>query len=260
MTPDTILHLEKLALAAWPAQETAHVHGWALRAAQGFTKRANSANALAPEGDFAALRAAAEAFYRARGLPPVFRLTPLAPPEADVALAAAGYQEADPSRVMTAAARADSPPEVHVDEAVADGWLDGFAAANGVAGALRPLHDGMVRRIEGHTGFATLRRDGRALGYGLAVCAEGWVGLFDLVIASEARGQGLGRRLVDGLTAWGAAHGEDRAYLQVRDGNMAARRLYVRCGFSDAYAYRYRMGPPRALSEKCDALFGLKSA
>ena len=73
MTPDTILHLEKLALAAWPAQETAHVHGWALRAAQGFTKRANSANALAPEGDFAALRAAAEAFYRARGLPPVFR-------------------------------------------------------------------------------------------------------------------------------------------------------------------------------------------
>ena len=187
-----ITHLEKLALAAWPAEETVWRDGWAMRATHGFTKRANSANAIAPESAFTLTHEAAQAFYSARSLPPIFRLTPLAPTEADAALAAAGYVKDDPSRVLTAALgdEARSMAELEVGAAATEDWLDGFAAANSVPYASRPLHDGIIRRITAQTGFARLTQEGRNAGYGLAVRDGAWLGLFDLVIAPDLRGRG----------------------------------------------------------------------
>src|SRR5256885_9226449 len=48
-----------------------------------------------------------EAFYERQGLPAIFRLSPLASPEADAQLAQAGYLLADPSLVMRAALRSE---------------------------------------------------------------------------------------------------------------------------------------------------------
>lgn len=238
-----ITHLEKLALAAWPAEETVWLGGWAMRATQGFTKRANSANAMVPQGAFVIAREAAEAFYDARGLPTIFRLTPLAPVDTDDALAMAGYMKDDPSRVMIAALGDVAGPtaELEIGDVATKDWLDGFAAANSVPAASRHLHDGIIKRIVAKTGFARLTQEGRFIGYGLAVRDDAWLGLFDLVIAPDFRGKGYGKRLLKGLMAWGFAQGARHAYLQVREVNSAARRLYAGCGFTDAYAYHYRI-------------------
>ncbi len=56
---DEVFALEQRALKAWPAFETMTVGGWLFRFAGGYTKRANSANALRPAGSFQDVKTAA---------------------------------------------------------------------------------------------------------------------------------------------------------------------------------------------------------
>jgi len=242
--------LEECAFNAWPAHQTVFCQGWVLRLAGGFTKRANSANPLAPEGDFDAVQAEARTLYARHGLPVVFRVTPLAPPGADAALQAAGYAHFDPSLVLQRAlaplaprAGYQPPADVALSASPPTAWLDGFAAANGVAPHHRALHHAMLESIAPRAAFATLRAQGQAVGFGLAVCERGWVGLFDIAVAPAHQGCGRGRTLVQALLDWGAAQGARGAYLQVRTQNTAALRLYEALGFAPAYAYHYRMPP-----------------
>ncbi len=45
------------------------------------------------------------------------------------------------------------------------------------------------------------------------------------------------------LAAEAAARGATGIYLQVEDGNVAARGLYRRAGFTDHHGYHYRIAP-----------------
>ncbi|MBU2410552.1 MAG: GNAT family N-acetyltransferase, partial [Gammaproteobacteria bacterium] len=144
----TVRALEERAFNAWPARETIACGGWIFRHSGGYTKRANSANAVEPGASFAGVREAAEAFYARHGLPAVFRLSPLAAPDADRELDAAGYQFFDPSFVARASLDEASPHlSVTIAEQASTSWLDGFATANGVAPALHEVHHSIVRSI-----------------------------------------------------------------------------------------------------------------
>jgi ribosomal protein S18 acetylase RimI-like enzyme len=213
----------------------------------GYTKRANSVNALRHHAPFEGVRAAAETFYARYNQPAVFRLTPLAGPEADAELEAQGYLHADPSRVMVSPLTPrDAPEELHVEAEPSAAWLDGFAQANAVDPGKRPAHDALIGSIRLPSGFATLHVDGVPSAFGLAVVEQATVGLFDLVVAPPMRRRGLGRTMVLGLMAWARSLGASRAYLQVRDVNVGALALYRSLGFTDAYPYHYRIAPARA--------------
>jgi ribosomal protein S18 acetylase RimI-like enzyme len=101
----------------------------------------------------------------------------------------------------------------------------------------------MLEAIVPPTAFASLRQDGRPLALGLAVAERGYVGLSSIVTAVDARNQGLGRRLVGHLLAWGQQHGAHTAHLAVMLDNAPALRLYARFGFREAYQYWYRARP-----------------
>jgi GNAT superfamily N-acetyltransferase len=120
-------------------------------------------------------------------------------------------------------------------------WCDGFAAANQVPGARRAIHDRMLQAIRFPAAFATIERDGAPLGLGLAVAERGMVGLFDIVTAPHARRQGVARRLVEALLAWGRTERATGAYLQVVATNLPAITLYRSMGFAEAYRYHYRI-------------------
>ena len=83
--------------------------------------------------------------------------------------------------------------------------------------------------------FATARRSDAAdvLGYVVAwfVADEGEIA--NLAVAPAGWGQGVGRGLLDAALAEGLAREARTMYLEVREGNERARRLYASAGFEE---------------------------
>jgi GNAT superfamily N-acetyltransferase len=232
--------LEGAAANALRAQETVLDDGWILRAdgVQGVVRRAN---AVLPRGagrdPLSAKLARAEAWYRARGRAPRFLVAPDAAPDGVVdALAAAGYRFEVPVLVL-----------VRALEPGAAWGLEGVARAAAPDAAWRAAYAATLPEREraerlrlavaapGPKVYAAVGTDG----CGLAVCSGDWVGLFDVATAPAARRRGIARRITAALLGWGQDAGARRAYLQVAEGNAAARALYATFGFRPAYRYVY---------------------
>jgi ribosomal protein S18 acetylase RimI-like enzyme len=241
---ETIRTLECRAFNAWPALQTVLDDGWVLRFAAGYTKRANSANALWPaRGPLDAQIAFVESQYRRRGLPPVFRLTPLAGPEIDAALAARGYVHLDDSLVMTAAlAGRPVPPDLRLDFDPCRGWIDAFIETAGADASAHAKLSALLAQLGPNAAFA--RRDlpdGTPAAFAMAVAERAHVGIFEVLCAPAARRQGHARAIVEGLMGWGRAQGAATAYLQVVAANAPAVALYRGLGFAPLYGYHYRI-------------------
>lgn len=239
----TIRMIEECGLRAWPAVESVPRLGWVLQASGGRSRRVNAVSPLEPAGAFDALRAEAERFYRQRDQPCLVRLTPLAAPEADAALEAAGYRHEGDSIVMVRdLMRPTTEPQAPVAIAgiASAAWLAGSAVASGLSPAEAAARDAVMDRIRPAAAFATVPSAGTPSAYGLAVAEQGWVGLFAIVTSPAARRGGIGRRLLRGLLAWGQSRGARQAYLQVDAGNAPALALYGTEHFTEAYRYHYR--------------------
>jgi len=244
MSPVEIRDLEQKAFRAWPALEARANSGWVQRFAGGHTKRANSINAIDAEAQFTpAVMAELERPYRERGQPPIWRLTPLAPAEADTVLAGRGYRRIDQSLVQRATLDARFSPDamVRIAPSPMPGWLAGFAGLSPVAPQHRETMAQMLRSIAAPVGFATVEEDGEPLAFALGVVDSDHVGLFDVLVAPAARRRGLARRLTQSIGAWGRNHGARFAYLQVVATNIAALPLYTDLGFATVYSYAYRV-------------------
>ncbi|MFT6583496.1 MAG: hypothetical protein ACJAU6_003950 [Alphaproteobacteria bacterium] len=196
---DRIGALEARAFNAWPAQDSVTCDGWVFRCADGYTKRANSANAVAPTGAFSDVHPAAAAFFEARRQPVIFRLTPLAQPDSDSVLEAAGYASLDRSIVLTlplakmnALDVRETLGDVDIEPTPSSAWRTGFSEAAGVVAERRPLHYQILVSVRPQAAFATCYLSGAPVGYGLAVTEKGATGLFDIVVTSAARGRGVG--------------------------------------------------------------------
>ncbi|HYF64787.1 MAG TPA: GNAT family N-acetyltransferase [Herpetosiphonaceae bacterium] len=246
--------LEEAALNAWPAERQQLFDGWLLRCSGGYTKRANSVTPLYQATlDPAAKIAACERFYADQGLPCIFRLPSFAEGGLDDVLARRGYRELDRTLVLArdlhpsaAPPTRGSPAAPAAAEAALDGWLDAYSALSESSPAQRAGHRAILGRIAARPAYLLLRAGDTPLACGLGVLEGEHFGLFDIVVAAERRGQGLGRQLIDSLLAWAIGRGARRAYLQVVAGNAPARRLYDRLGFSEQYQYWYRQAPPEA--------------
>lgn len=249
-----ILTIEHCGFAALPPEHTLEDGPWLLRMAGGLAKRANSANPRAPDAPLDAARLGRiEAFYRQAGFPPIVRITPLAAPDADALLEARGYRIADRSLVMTAQLAPAAPQELpdgitaHIDTTIPESWHDAFAQFDGLDAHGRATRRAMLAALDRPHATITLRgADGTTLGIGLAVADGAHVGLFDVRVASAARGRGLGRAVTDAMLGWARTHGSAStpitAYLQVNVDNLPALNLYRSLGFAEAYAYHYRIG------------------
>lgn len=74
-------------------------------------------------------------------------------------------------------------------------------------------------------------RGGELVGYALFQRVLGEAELLRIGVATSLRGGGLGARLLaEGLRLLAAA-GDSACHLEVREGNVPARRLYARAGF-----------------------------
>ena len=75
--------------------------------------------------------------------------------------------------------------------------------------------------------------EGAAFARWACVPAAGEAELLRIAVDPGRRGQGLGRRLLEGCMAALAAEGMVELHLEVRAGNAAARALYAACGWRE---------------------------
>lgn len=229
-----------------PPQQTIY-DGWLLRASPGRAKRARSVNAIAAGRlPLDAKLAHVAAYYERAGLPQAYRITPYTQPAAlDDALAAAGFVATDESRVMWLPL--DAPPASARNAALQALPAAAFAEA---VGALRRSPPAVVAAERERIAHCPLparflaRRDGADIvACGCVIVDDAHAGIYNMVTAEAQRGRGHAAGLLAALLADAHALGARTAYLQVDAGNSAARRLYARAGFTDRYAYWYRLRP-----------------
>jgi len=242
-----VRRLEELAFRGWPALETQDRAGWRLRFADGYTKRANSINALGQNAqiELSTLQSL-EAAYRARNQAPVWRLSPLAPPAMGDTLAARGYRTIERSLLQVCPLHAgfEAASEVRIHAEPTPAWIEAFCTHSPV----RPEHRNTMRRmlaaIAEPAGFAFVEAEGSPLAMAIGAVEGDHMGLFDVLVMPQARRRGLARKITESLYAWAWGHGARFAYLQVVATNEAAMPLYAAQGFRTAYAYEYRIPPP----------------
>jgi N-acetylglutamate synthase len=262
----SIRELEAVAAGGWRAPEQSALGDWLLRAADGFTGRANSALAVGDPGT--PLAAAIEQvgrWYAARGLPAMVSVPfPLRRPQAsavDRFLAARGWSvRAGSATVMTAdiravarqaaaaripaapgAAEVPQVPEIQVEIGAEpdDGWL----AAYHYRGQAPPPIARRLLTSAPWQAFGCVRAGGAAIAIGRVAVAAGWAGLTAIEVDPRHRRRGLARAVSAALAAAALDRGATGIYLQVEDGNAAARALYHRIGFADHHCYHYRVAP-----------------
>ena len=71
------------------------------------------------------------------------------------------------------------------------------------------------------------------VGYSVAMCGVDELHLLNITVAPDHQGQGLGSLLLDALAQQGRALGLATLWLEVRESNDSARRLYGRRGFAE---------------------------
>ena len=241
-----VRRLEELAFAGWPALESRDIAGWRLRFSGGYTKRANSINALGLDAqtDGKTLEAL-EAAYRERHQLPVWRLTPLAPPAIVDLLAGRGYRPIE--RSLLQVCRLDPAftpsPEVSIHPEPSAAWIEAFC----IYSPVRPEHRDTMRRmlasIAAPAGFAFVEEAGQPMAMAIGAVGGDHMGLFDVLVMPQARHRGLARKVTESLYAWAWSHGARFAYLQVVATNAAATPLYAAQGFRTVYGYEYFVPP-----------------
>lgn len=237
-----VRRLEELAFDGWPALESRNTAGWRLRFSGGYTKRANSINALGPDArtDIKTLDGL-EAAYRERRQLPAWRLTPLAPPGVGDLLAGRGYRPIE--RSLLQVCRLDPAitpsPEVSIQPEPSAAWIEAFCTYSPV----RPEHRDTMRRmlasIVAPVGFGFVEEADRPMAMAIGAVQGDHMGLFDVLVMPHARRRGLARKVTESLYAWAWRHGARFAYLQVVATNVAAMPLYAAQGFRTVYDYEY---------------------
>jgi N-acetylglutamate synthase len=236
--------LERAAALHWQAPETEPLGEWRLRAAAGFTGRANSALPVGDPGlPLAEAVTAVEEWYRRRTLPPMIVLPQGAAPDplADLLAERSWVPRPGPAFVMTAEV-ADIPASTIGARFAAepDAAFLGLYRYRGQD--LPPIARTLMMSAPWQA-FGTIGRDGRAVACGRVSVAGEWGALTAVEVDAACRRQGLGAAITSALAAAAAGHGARRILLQVETGNAPARALYARCGFRDSHRYHYMIAP-----------------
>jgi N-acetylglutamate synthase len=238
--------IEELLLnATQPAQQLQY-DGWLLRLAQNDVKRASSINPIYGSSLPVEEKIAhCERVYGEHGLPPLYRMTPMAKPASlDETLARHGYERFERSLCMSASLREPLPPardDLHFERPHLDRWLDLVAKMRGLTAERRQSE--RERLFESTLpGFAVAARlDEECVGCGLVMVEDDYGGIFDMTTVATRRGEGIGQATCSHLMQIARQHGAERAWLSVLADNAPAVHLYEKLGFAPIYDYWYRI-------------------
>lgn len=84
------------------------------------------------------------------------------------------------------------------------------------------------------TNFYFVAEEGqRICGFAGIMVSVDTADIMNIAVQKEDRGRGIGRQLLEQLTAQAIQCGCEQMFLEVRESNQTARRLYQTCGFAE---------------------------
>ncbi|MEV3854427.1 GNAT family N-acetyltransferase [Streptomyces sp. NPDC050095] len=245
----TYPELARASSRAWQPLESERLGDWQLRAADGFTRRANS---VLPVGDPGvpldeALRHVQD-WYAARDLPAY----------AQTATGAEGTQEllcaeleargwvrevSAELRIAALAPIGDAPDDARValGREPGEAWLARYQRKGASEVASKVLCAGPS------VWFATVPGEGDVpAAIGRCVVDGRWAGFAAVEVDPAFRRQGLATTVMTALARRALDEGASAAWLQVEADNDGARALYDRMGFATHHAYHHYRAPERS--------------
>jgi ribosomal protein S18 acetylase RimI-like enzyme len=248
--PVLLSRIEDAGLNASAPPQQRWLDGWLVRFSPGKAKRARCVNAVA-DGRLPIDErlAACEQVFAEAQLPLIVRVTPFSrPADLDSNLQRHGLHRFDDTRVMALPEIDTSIPRTIAGTSIQALGLEAFAQrVGGFRGsplAQRQAHADRLTNSPVPFFAFELRADGESVACGQFALEGRIAGLYDVFTSSAARGQGYASLLCRHLLIEAASRGALQAYLQVEGENHAARAVYRRLGFADAYAYHYRARDP----------------
>ncbi|UJF36012.1 GNAT family N-acetyltransferase [Paenibacillus hexagrammi] len=245
--------LDQIAARTWPAEETAYMGSWCLRASRGVTKRGNSVYAAGEYPPDSNWLSNIEQFYRDRSLPAVFHVAAGAPEGLDEALAQNGYSIEAPCLVMTACSQEVEDTtlnllllktwkgcEVILHDTAKEDWVHDFISMEQFPLSRKPFYDGLFERMPEPRAFLSIRFGGETIAAGVSIVEGKWAGFVSIVVREDFRGRGISYLLMHHLTKWSLEQGASCQYLQVMAENETARKLYEKLGYKPLFEYHYR--------------------
>ncbi|NDZ82845.1 GNAT family N-acetyltransferase [Streptomyces sp. SID10853] len=252
----TFPELARAMARAWQPMESEQLGDWQLRAAAGFTRRANSVLPLGDPGrplDEALERV--HAWYAERGLPAYMQLA--TGYEGTQEVLAASLEERGWTREVTALVRTGAlaplgDPGRPLEDAVSRVTLSRSCDASWLARYQRiTTPDPAVLKVLGSgpsTWFASVAGTGGVpVAIGRCVTDGRWAGFMAVEVDPAARRQGLASAVMTALARRALDEGASAAWLQVEEDNTGARALYDGMGFRTHHSYHhYRQHIPTA--------------
>ncbi|GGW88373.1 GNAT family N-acetyltransferase [Streptomyces lomondensis] len=240
--------LARVAARAWRPVESERLGDWELRAASGFTRRANSVLPLGDPGlPLDEALGVVRRWYRERGLPAYVQTATGA--EGTQELLCAELEERGWVPEVTAelwvgalapvADRGD-PAGVVLSREAGEGWLARYQRKGLSEVALRVLGSGPS------VWFATVPgavEGAPPAAIGRCVVDGRWAGFAAVEVDPELRRQGLGTAVMAALARRALDEGASAAWLQVEAENAEARALYAGMGFAAHHAYHHYRAP-----------------
>ena len=243
---EQIQKFEEMCLNGHVALNTLLYDGWLLKFSEGYTGRANSVSVLYPSSKPLAEKVSyCEEIYKKQQLPCQFKLTEL-DSELNDLLAKRGYEVVTPTDLMICSLENnDFTPENDSRigaffSSTPDEWLPVYFKVHEINDSRdQDIFRRMIAKVLVDTIYCTLMLDGKPAACASAAIENGYMLLQNVVVSSELRGQGLGKKACTALLQKSKEAGADYAYLQVVQTNNAAVNLYKKLNFEKLYSYWY---------------------
>ncbi len=242
--------LARVAMRAWPPVESERLGEWELRAASGFTRRANSVLPLGDPGmPLPAALDVVRRWYGDRGLPAYVQTATGA--EGTQELLCAELERLGWVREVSAGmwigalapiADLGEPDEVAgvvLSRKADEAWLARYQRKGVSEVALKVLGSGPS------VWFATVpgAGGGAPAAIGRCVVDGRWAGFAAVEVDPALRRRGLATRVMAALARRALDEGASAAWLQVEEENAGAREMYAGMGFAAHHAYHHYRSP-----------------
>jgi N-acetylglutamate synthase len=234
---------EELNLNAWPALGQVILNGWVVRFSEGYSRRANSANAIAPGNlEPSVLIPQFEEHFRRCRLRSCVRMTPLVPDGFWEELNRRRYASEAETIVMRADIRGgESSDDVIIAPKANYEWLRGYEQTNPRTDFNASTLGKILGVMVPETAFALFHDGRQPVSFAIGVLERGHLAVLNVATHPEARRRGHSKRVLQNLYAWAKARDAHTAHLNVQADNTPAVTLYSSLGFSEIYRYVYRV-------------------